>query len=102
MNKQEEIKLRLAQYADLKRAEKQLKADIGVLKPIILDYMNEDATKELEAEVGTFTIQSRRTWKYSDDVDQVESNLKEKKKIEQQEGTATYEEKDSLYFKAAE
>jgi len=92
----------LARYADAKRAEKKIKADLDELKPVILDYMQDDGTEELESEYGTFTIQNRRTWTFSLAVESEEKVLKNLKKIEQQEGTATSEEKASLYFKAAE
>lgn len=94
-----EQKKLLREYADLKTASKNLESEMDILNPIVLQIMQDNEVEEIEVEdLGKVTLASRRSWRYPEAITEFESELKEKKKLAEQLGTATYNEKQYIIF----
>lgn len=91
----------LQRYADIKILIKNLEEEQDTLNPQVMEIMNENEVDELKTEQGKFCKSSRRKWKYSDDLQAREDNLKDSKKIEEQTGVAEYTENFFVVFKGA-
>ena len=85
------------QYENLKLEIKEAEEKLAELKPIIIDNIPDD--KEIQAKHGIFLIQKRAVWKYSEQVKDLEIEVKELKKEEQAKGIADKEEIPTLYYK---
>lgn len=88
--------------ADLKFRMKQLEDEYDMLKPSIEIAINELASKERKAikvgELGTFQIDTKKTWTYSEELQLQQAQIKEAKKTEEAEGVATFEEASMVKF----
>ena len=84
-------------YAEYKIQIADLEAKIEELQPLILAEMP-DKPVEL-TDVGIFSMGNRKTWAYSQDLEQKKTIVKEQEKLEQQTGAATFTEKPYLLFK---
>lgn len=91
----------LKEYAKLKIEEKAIKARIDELNPLILEDIQKSGADEVPTSMGTFTLSSRRTYKYPDEIVNMELSLKEKKTEAEAKGTATPVDKEYIIFKAA-
>ena len=93
-------KEKFARYAELKNKIKELEAEVDMLAPEILEMVFSTDQKKIEADFGTFTMSSRKTYKYTEPT----IALAEKLKIAQQEevatGKATVTESRFITFKA--
>lgn len=90
----------LEQYAKIKSEIKLLEEKADELNPQILEMMQAEEVGEIAiGDLGKLTIGSRRTWKYSNEVKELEIKLKEEKKLEEQTGKADYIEKQYILFK---
>lgn len=87
------------QYAMMKNASKVLDERTTELQEMILEEMNRIGVEKQKFEYGSFSITERKTWKYTDDVKQKETEFKEAKKSEEESGTATCEIKKGLLFR---
>jgi len=84
----------LNEYAKIKGEIKLLEAKADELNPLVFEVMQASEAEEITLEnVGKFSLGSRRTWKYSQGVQDLEQSLKSEKKIEEQTGKADYSEK---------
>lgn len=88
------------EYANLKEQEKEIEAKIDELKPKILSEMEAAETDKVETEQGNFTITKKKTWTFTEKVHAVELQLDSIKDQERADGSATFEEKPVLMFKA--
>ena len=87
------------EYAELKIEIAELEAKCDALKPELLEQIPSDS--KIDMEYGTFTLSSRKVWKYSDETTDLEDELKAKKKKEEQLGVAEATEGASfIVFKA--
>ena len=99
MNKQALLK-----YAELKIQASKIEAELEFLKPEVLKSVaeirgdSEDPVALQEFPGYSFTLQNRKTWKYSGIVADLDKRLKERKKTEEANGDATFEEKPQLMF----
>lgn len=93
MNKQN-----FEKYAQLKEQEKEIAEEIKELKPLLVEDMLEAKADKVESDYGTFSIVKRKHWTYSSDTQALDLKLKEIKKTEEADGTATYTEKENLMF----
>lgn len=84
-------------YAELKRAEKDIEAQLVELNPKVVEAMGEN--EEVATDFGLFAIGHRRKWKYSAEVEAEEKKVKELKKEAERLGTADYEETNYLIFR---
>ncbi len=99
----QENKLILTAYADIKSKIKLLEVEAEELNPKVLEIMRADNIGEIEIEnKGKLILSSRRTWVYSETVQNKEKALKALKKEEEQRGTADYTEKFFPMFKINE
>ena len=90
----------LNQYAEIKKDIKLLEEKADILNPQVLDIMQEQGAEEIEIrDVGKLSLGSRRTWKYSAIVKEIDDKLKEQKKDEERRGVADYQEKHYVIFK---
>lgn len=87
------------EYAELKRQQKEIEAKLDELQPVLLKEMADSGNDKVDAEFGVFTRSGKKKWKYSDGVNELEAQLKDKKKDEQADGTATFEESTYLTFR---
>lgn len=97
----QEQKDTLNKYAEIKKEIKALEAKADLLNPQVLEVMRKQEAEEVTiGELGKLSIGSRRTWKYSKDIEDSQKYLKEKMKIEEQTGKADYVEKHYVIFTA--
>lgn len=74
------------EYAELKSTIKELEGKCDELKPQLITLIPPDTT--IDTGTGTFTLSTRRVWRYSDTTTSMEAELKERKKEEEQTGIA--------------
>ena len=87
------------QYAMMKNATKVLDERIEELSEMIIGEMETIGVVKQVFDYGTFTQSERKTWKYSEQVELLNAKLKETKKKEEENETATFEIKKSLLFR---
>ena len=91
-------KSKLELYASYKMAIAEFEEKCDQLKPEILEMMESEEAEKVNTEFGSFTLTKNRKYTFSDSVEQVRTDLKEKEAIEKADGTATYEESTILKF----
>lgn len=96
----------LYRAAEIKKDIAELQWEYDMLVPSVIKKIKElSADKDKYAlkvgDLGIFTVAKYRTWTYSSLTQGIEDGLKETKKKEEADGTATCETKDSLRFNAA-
>jgi len=74
------------QYEEIKRDIAELEKQCDAIKPLLLPIIPIDT--KIDTGTGVFTLSARKTWKYSDETEAMEDELKEKKKEEEQLGIA--------------
>jgi hypothetical protein len=87
------------QLATLRIQEREIKSKIDEIYPQVLEEVAdaEDGTV-IESDLGNFTVSFRRNWEYPELIQEFESEVKKKKKLAEQTGEATYEEKACVIF----
>ncbi len=90
-----------ARYAQLKRQAAELEDEMEKLKPQLAEELKTLPDSRLKTGFGTFSMQRKAKWKYSELTQQIEDDLKTRQKQEQQDGIATAEYSEYLLFKAA-
>ena len=90
----------LDRYAQLKLEVAKLEEELELLKPEVVTYIQDQGAEQVTHDAGIFLLQTRRTYKYPEEVASLEAKLKEDKKTSEQLGTATYTEKVILVFKS--
>lgn len=94
----------LLRYGALKIQDKQTKAEIEMIKDQALQEVlqlrgDTDSPIALEDLPGcTFSVKKLKTWEYSPEVTDLKKRLEDRQTLEQQNGDATFTEKDSLTF----
>lgn len=89
----------LEKYAELKEAEKQIKGQLDELNPQIVELMEKKQVEEVELTgAGKFSLVGKRKWAYPRLIEELELDLKDKKKEAEQTGEATYSESYYLKF----
>lgn len=88
------------QYAMMKIATKMMEERIDELNEYIVDEMKDKELEKQQFEFGSFSLSTRKTYKYTEAVNSLADKLKAQKKAEEESGEATLEEKKSLLFKA--
>lgn len=82
----EEQKALFRAYEDYKREIADLEEKCDALKPQLLTLIPEDA--KIDSGTGVFSLSSRKTWKYSQELTDLEKEVKDRQKEEQQTGVA--------------
>lgn len=88
------------EYSEIKNSIKELELRADNVSKLITDEMNEAKADKIESDYGSFYFTTRKSWKYSENVDKLTGELKELKKDEEVKGVATFEENKSLTFKS--
>lgn len=90
-------------YKELNDIVKAAKDEMDVIKEGLLVEMQLDEVKYASSETGRFSISNRKTWHYSDiltaTMDESKEFFDEAKRLEREDGSATYTIKPSLTFK---
>lgn len=90
----------LNEYADIKSQIKVLEAAAELRNPMVLEIMVDNELGEISIpDMGKLSMASRRTWKYTNKVTELDKTLKEQKQLEERVGDATYTEKSYVVFK---
>jgi len=95
----------LLRYAELKTTITNAEAELDLIKAQALaevqalrgDTNSPVALTELPG--ATFSIMKRKTWEYTPATKTLEQTLKDRKKLEEQTGDATFTETEHLLFK---
>ncbi len=87
------------QYMFMKSASRVIDERIDEVGNMIVEEMNRVGEIKKEFEFGKFTIGSRKSYKYSPKVEELNEKVKVQKKIEEEDGTAEVTEKNYLLFK---
>lgn len=90
----------LKEYADVRKQIEELEEIKEKLGGEIAAGMEEQAADKIESDFGQFYFTTRKTWKYSSAVDELNIKVKEAKKTEEEKGIATFTESKSLTFKS--
>ncbi|MDE2106965.1 MAG: hypothetical protein KGL39_57655 [Patescibacteria group bacterium] len=86
-------------YAMLSAEMKVLEAKMDIAKEEIMrDLQDNKLSKFQNADKGTFSIVTRKTYKYTDQVESIKKQLKDKQKEEEETGVAQCSESQSLRF----
>jgi len=87
------------EYAELKIKEKQIKARVEELNPIIKEELVSAGLDKLPTNLGNFNIKKVKRWTYSPALDELIESIKEAKANEEAIGTATFVEVEQLEFR---
>ncbi len=87
-------------YADIKNQIKDLTAKAKEIEKFVSGEMVKEDVEEVKSDFGTFYFTTRKTWEYSKDIKILEEGMKKNKEMEQENGTAKFEEKKSLTFRS--
>jgi hypothetical protein len=100
MNKEQ-----LERYASIKRQIAALEEEADLLRPSIVNAMLDTESEKINLVgedgvtiTGSFTLEKKRSWEFSDSVTEAEEGLKELKAEEKATGVATYTEAPILKF----
>lgn len=93
-------KSKLEVYATIKIQISELEKEAKELKPDILAMMESAEADKIKMEVGTFTLEKKRAWTFTDQLESKRVELEELEAQEKATGDATYEENIILKFTA--
>lgn len=86
-----------ARYEELKGMIKDCEAQLEILKPRIVEAIPEGT--DVAGDYGTFSVQSRATWKFSKNHETQKKALKELEEEEKAKGIAKASYSSVLYYK---
>ncbi len=87
------------EYAELKIKEKQIKARVEELNPVIKEELVSAGLDKLPTNLGNFNIKKVKRWTYTSAVESAKRSLDELKAAEEATGTATFVEVEQLEFR---
>ena len=94
------IDKKLKRYAELKSSVKSMEAEIKELEAEVAREVATEYDGKLELPIGTFSIQMRKKWQFSERLVEMEEKVKKAKKYEQMNRIATViQENPILVFK---
>lgn len=76
------------EYMELKAQEKEIKARMDEIKPILLEALQSEPDEQYERNGYAFTITYRKRWRYSEDLTIMEKEAKALRKVEEANGLA--------------
>ena len=89
------------QYADLVKQQKDIEAQIDVLKKYFKNVLEEEQAEQINSDYGTISMCRRRNYTYPDEVLIKDNELKKLKEEAEARGTATYTETTFIRFDLA-
>ena len=78
----------LRRYVEVKELIRALEAELQELQPALFDALTEEPEQRCSFAGYEFTVQSRRTWTYSEAIRRDEEELKARKRYEERAGIA--------------
>ncbi len=78
----------LQRYQELKNTIRTAEQEMAKLEPLIIEHLQEQGGK-LKTDTASFSVSKRSRWEYSEQVTSLSDALKERKKLERDEGIAT-------------
>ena len=90
-----------SKYADIEAQIQALEEQKEAIKLDVIAEMESEKLSTFKIIQGTFSMQERKTWKYSPVVEKEEAKVKEMKKEEEADGTAQAKVARSLRFQLA-
>lgn len=91
---------KLIRYEELKRFQKSINDELTELnKEILEEFQRTGAQKSKELEHGVIVLCTKKVWKYSNSVKELEGKVKELKDDEMARGIATYNNTEYLVYK---
>lgn len=87
----QETRAKIERYAQLKREEKAIKAELDLLKPELVEYMKDKQKvtgADIEGFEGSFVIMEKEYYELPDDVKHMEEQFKKAKQDAIARGTA--------------
>jgi hypothetical protein len=87
------------EYAEAKQAIKDLETKADLMKKAILHDLEERGVKCEKKEFGSFSLVSKKSWKYTPAVEKLNEDLKMLQFEEQEKGIAKASESHYLMFK---
>lgn len=98
---EEELVNKLQEYADKKQFIKELQNELSEIEGVIKRYIAIENNGRYESEVGSFSVQYRKKWEYSEAVVKMNEQVKAIQKDEQKKGIAKLiDEKAILVYRA--
>ena len=91
-------KEKLMRYALIKSEIKLLEAEMGILNTEILEDIESSGADKVKSDFGTFSIERRKKWQYSETTLEIKNAFDKAKELEEADGTATFTESKSLKF----
>ena len=88
------------QYADIKNTIKELTGQAKEIEMSILSGMQQQEMKSFKSQHGVFSLISRKIWRYTEAVEELELQVKVKRAEEEESGAAKFLESPSLRFTA--
>jgi len=86
-------------YAYLLKVVEEANQEMSAIKMKVHAEMLEQDVTFGKADVGNFIITKRKSWKYSEVVDELKKDITKQQKHEQKMGVATFTESESIMFK---
>lgn len=86
-------------YASIKKQIKALEEQAKELQPQLMAEFEEANTDTIESDDGLFTVNAKKTWIFTEQVAELEKQVKEKQAEEKATGLATFDESKYLVFK---
>lgn len=91
-------KEKLERYAALKQEERRIQKDIEDLGPVILQMIEASGHDKVKSTFGTFSVEKRRTYVYTEAVKDAERRVSMMKDEEKASGKAAVKETHSLKY----
>lgn len=85
-------------YATLEAQKREIEERQATIKDDALVFLKEQGLDKVESDFGSFKVVPRKTWKYTEKVAELDAATKAQKKLEEEDGSATAEVKESLTF----
>lgn len=90
----------IKKYESIKLEIKALEAQLEAIEPEVSEMLANCGADQIETDLGKFYFTTRKSWKYTDAVKAKETEVKELKKKEEEEGVAIATESKSLTYRA--
>ncbi len=85
-------------YAEIKAEIKRLEEEAKMIAPTIMEMVDSTDEKRIESDFGKFSVTTKKTWKYSEIVNDMAAKLKIQQDNEVATGKATFTESRSVRF----